>query len=95
MIVPISLGDKHLPGACMLLLNRYSTGEDSLTDQGRKFINFNAYSILASSKLFQNLLEHAMRYFVNLKIEQVDKHTESEVLDLIDQVMGSTSLHEF
>lgn len=29
MIVPVSLGDKHVPGACMLLLNRYSTGEES------------------------------------------------------------------
>lgn len=36
-----------------------------------------------------------MRYFTTLKIELADKHTESQVLELIDEVMGSTSLHEF
>jgi hypothetical protein len=29
MLVPISVGDKHVPGSCLLMLNRYALTDES------------------------------------------------------------------
>jgi hypothetical protein len=88
MLVPISAGDKLKGGSLLLLLNRYSSGEDSSNETTRKFISFNAYSVLCSNKMFQNLFAHCLYHFNLFKNMKEDHNTE-------DTVMGSTSLHEF
>jgi hypothetical protein len=47
--------------------------------------------MLSTSKLFQNMLSYSMRFYLNNKIESEEKHTDHQMLALIDEVMGSTS----
>lgn len=94
MLVPISAGGKKLCPALLLMVNRYA-GTPDQPMENRKYIGFNAYQMLVTSKLFQNLLEYGMRYFLNNRVDEEDSQTFRQMLELVDDVMGSTSLHEF
>lgn len=51
MLVPITSANKNNGGSLLLLLNRF-INEGNGAEGLRKFINFNAYSLLVSNKLF-------------------------------------------
>ena len=58
MIVPISANVSNNGGSMLLLLNRYSSAEAEAGSDAHKYINFNAYTLLVSNKLFQYLLAY-------------------------------------